>query len=211
MLETLSSRPRLFVKQTFELGELFGFETRNKYRICDENGRDIAYAAEQQKGFFGFLARQFLGHWRSFAIHFFGVDRREFMIAEHPFRWYFQTLQVRTIEGRPLGAIERRFAIFSKRFDVKDGQGRLIMEVSSPFWRIWTFPFKRQGRELARVAKKWSGFGYELLTDRDNFMVEYGDPSLNNDERALIMAAAVYIDLMFFEQKGSGSHLSLGN
>lgn len=201
MLEQLNSTKALFVRQSFELAEIFSFETRNKYRIRDEQGRDVAFAAEQQKSFFGFLMRQFLGHWRSFDIHFFNLQRQEFMIAHHPFRWFFQRLDVYEAGGRHLGAVERYFSLLSKHFKIHDAQGRVLLEVYSPIWKIWTFPFRRQGRELARISKKWSGLGYEMFTDRDNFLVEYSDPALTQDERALVLASAIYIDLLFFERK----------
>jgi uncharacterized protein YxjI len=209
MIDNLKSVSRLFVKQSFEIAEIFSFETRNKYRILSETGHDIAFAAEQQKGFLGILLRQFLGHWRKFDIHFFTPDRREFMIAEHPFRWFFQRLELREVTGRPIGMIERRFSIFTKSFEVRDSQQRVVLEVSSPIWRLWTFPFRRHGRDVARIAKKWSGIGYEVFTDKDNFLVEYLDPALSTDERALVLAAAIYIDLMFFENKGSGGVVDL--
>ncbi len=202
MLSSLMSVKALFVKQSFELAEIFSFETRNKYRICDESGNQVAFAAEQQKGLLGFFLRQFLGHWRSFDIHFFTNDRREFMIAKHPFRWFFQRLEVYEPNGRFIGVVERYFSILTKYFKVHDAQGRILFEVSSPFWRIWTFPFTRRDREMARISKKWSGIGYEIFTDKDNFLVEYLDATLSEDERALVLAAAIYVDLMFFEAKG---------
>ena len=82
--------------------------------------------------------------------------------------------------------------------------GRVLMEVKSPIWRIWTFPFKQHGRERAKILKKWSGIGYELFTDKDTFLVEFLDPTLSVDERALVLAASLYVDLMFFENKGGG-------
>jgi hypothetical protein len=45
---------RLMVRQRFEAAELFGFESRNKYDIVSESGAQVAFAAEQQKGFMGF-------------------------------------------------------------------------------------------------------------------------------------------------------------
>lgn len=209
MLNTIKNHQKIFVKQSFELAEIFDFETRNKYRICDEAGRDIAFAAEQQKGFLGFLFRQFFGHWRSFEIHFYDVDRKEFMIARHPFRWFFQRIDLFGIEGRQIGSIERRFSILAKRFEVQDPHGRVLLEVSSPIWRIWTFPFMHGGREVSRISKKWTGLGYELFTDKDTFLVEYNDPALSQEERALVLTAAIYVDLMFFEKKGSGGGINL--
>ena len=46
MLPTLAGQSRMYVQQVFEMAELFGFETRNKYRIRDENSRDLLFAAE---------------------------------------------------------------------------------------------------------------------------------------------------------------------
>lgn len=209
MHPTINDHQKLFVKQVFEIAEIIGFETRNKYRVCDEGGRDLMYAAEQQKGFLGILMRQFFGHWRSFDIHFFDMNRQQVMTGTHPFRWFFQCLEVRTRDGRFIGKIERRWGIFNKKFDVHDAMGRIVLEVSSPFWRIWTFPFKRGPNERARVSKKWSGLGYELFTDRDTFLVEFLDRNLMMEERSLILAAAIYIDLMYFEKKGDGGGISI--
>ena len=203
MVVSLRHHQRLIVRQRRELAELFGFETRNKYEIASESGGALAFAAEQQKGIAGFLSRQFLGHWRSFQIKFFSPDKQEFLTARHPFRWFFQRLEVIDAGGRLLGAIQRRFSILTKRFDVEDANGRVIMQVASPFWRLWTFPFVSisSGREVARVSKRWAGVLNEVFTDKDNFAVELLDPGLGDAERALVLAAAIYIDLQYFERK----------
>ena len=203
---SLGQHRQVFVRQRFELGEMFGFESRNKYEVVGEGGAQVAFAAEQQKGFFGFLFRQSLGHWRSFDILFFTPDRVRFMTARHPFRWFFQRLEVYDEAGALVGAIQRRFSILTKRFDVQDANGNVIMEVSSPFWRLWTFPFVSRGTEVACVRKKWSGLLAEAFTDKDNFQVDFGTGALGENERRLILAAALYIDLMYFEKKASSGN-----
>ncbi len=197
----LAPHRRLFVRQVRELVELLGFETRNKYQVSDEREQAVAYVAELQKGALGFLLRQFLGHWRTFEIHFFTPDRVPCMKAVHPFRFFFQRLEVSDIGGRKLGAVQQRWALFSKRFDVENAMGQVVLEMSSPLWKPWTFPFSRGGREMASVKKKWSGVFAEIFTDKDNFMIEFGDPRLTEDERKLILASAVFVDLRYFEAK----------
>ena len=192
---------QLFVRQRHELGEWIGFETRNKYEIVDEAGRAVAFAAEQHKGILGFLLRQLLGHWRRFEIHFFSTDRQPFLVARHPFRFLFQRLEVFDSGGALIGALQQRFAILTKRFDVEDSTGQVVMEVASPFWRIWTFPFTYRGIQRAVVSKKWSGILSEALTDRDNFLVQFDDAGLSEEERRLLLGAAVFIDLQYFERK----------
>ncbi len=200
MLGIVQRSSELMIVQRRELAELFGFETRNKYSI-EVGGAAFAFAAEQGKGGLAFLARMFLGHWRTFEIHFFDDARQLVMRAVHPYRLFFQRLEVSAADGRLIGVIQQRWSFFSKRFDVTDPSGRLLLSVASPLWRPWTFAFERDGRELARVEKKWSGMLQEVFTDAERFRVAFDSPELSLDERALVLAAGLFIDLQYFERK----------
>lgn len=197
----LTAARSLIVRQRREILELMGFETRNKYSIESESGEALGFAAEQQKGILGIILRQVLGHWRSFEIHIFDQNRQLVYIAHHPFRFLFQRLELRDALGRPYGAIQGRFSILSKRFSVEDSHGREIMQVASPIFRLWTFDFVRAGHMLASIKKRWSGLLKEIFTDSDNFLIELPGPDLTAQEKALILAAGVFIDLMYFEHK----------
>lgn len=202
----LSEHSQLFVHQVREVAELFGFETRNKYQISAGEGAQrvpIAFAAEQGKGFFGFLFRQYLGHWRKFDIHIMTPDRQTVLIAHHPFRWIFERVEVRDQQGKTLGAIQKRFSIFTKRFDLQNERGVTIMEVASPLLKFWTFGFIQQGQEVASVHKKWSGLFNEAFTDKDVFLVSFKPGRLTPAERLLVMTSSIFIDLLYFERKAN--------
>ena len=202
LAEDLVQQQALLVTQKRELVELIGFETRNQYAItAGDGGSILAYAAEQQSGALGFFVRQFLGHWRTFNISISASGWDPALVAHHPFRWFFQRLEVSTAEGRPLGVLQQRFSLLTKRFDVEDAAGTVRLTVSSPLWRIWTFPFMKGGRQMAVVTKKWTGLLSEAFTDKDHFRVEYQDRRLTAEERQLILAAALFIDLQYFESK----------
>ena len=207
-LAPLAQYPALVLRQRKELVELFGYESRNKYEVLDPHGTVILYAAEQGKGLGAMFARQLFGHWRSYEIHVFDSARNVLLRAVHPFRWFFQRLEVFDGSGRFLGALQQRWAFFSKRFDVEDASGRVLLQVSSPPWRPWAFPFERAGQRGASVVKKWSGALTELFTDADSFRIEYEQPGLSPDERALLLCAGVFIDMQYFEAKAqtSSSH-----
>ena len=195
--------PNVFIRQKREIAEVFGIETRNKYSIETTQGQQIAFAAEQRTGFFGFLFRQSLGHWRRYSIHVFDNAGQIQWIAHHPFRFYYQRVDVRDPEGRPMGSIERRFEIFGKRFVMLDTAGNELMNVHSPLWTIWTFRFKRNGEELAIVTKKWGGIIKEAFLDADSFLLQFNSTSLTEVERVLLVTAALFIDLRYFEKKAS--------
>ena len=196
----LRQHPSLKIQQRFELAEFFGFETRNKYSIEDEQGFQVAFAAEQQKGFLGHLFRYFLGHWRKFDILVFGRDRQPKLRLHHPFRWFFQRLEVFTSEGAKVGALQQRFAILSKKFDFEDANGMTVLKMRSPFWRFWTFPISRSGFEVARIEKSWTGLFAEALTDKDRFKIKWST-EITDDELLLVLAAGLFIDLQYFERK----------
>ena len=192
---------KIFVHQVHELAEWVGFESRNKYQILDENKSLVGFAAEQQKGFWGFMNRQAFGHWRTFDIHFFTASRNLALVAHHPFRWFLSRLEIRDHTGGPQGAIQQRFSLFSKKFVVETHSGSVILEVSSPLWKPWSFTFNRKGVKAAELRKKWAGLLSEALTDKDNFEIEFYDSNLSPSERNLLMASSVFVDLLFFERK----------
>lgn len=190
------------LSQRRELGEVvFGLETRNKYEVQDGDGRAIGFAAEQGKGFFGFLLRSWLGHWRVFDILLFDLQRQVVARAHHPFRFFFQRLEVYDATGAFVGALQQRWAFFTKRFDVEDANGNVLLEMRSGFFRIWAFPFFRGGLEVAKVEKRWGGAVRELFTDADTFRVAFGQAGLSAKERLLLVAAGLFIDLQYFERQ----------
>lgn len=202
--QILLGEQTVIIKQRKELFELVGFETRNKYSILRSDQSEIGFAAEQQKGIVGLLLRQMFGHWRSFTLHLFDNQRQPVVIANHPFRFLFPKLEATDPSGRVLGSIQYRFSILHKHFDILDNLNRVIFSVRSPIWRIWTFTICRgedgKNNECAQIKKVWGGILREGFTDADTFELSYNS-SVTGPERILLLIAALYVDLIYFERK----------
>lgn len=195
----LDTATELHIVQRKELGEvLLGFEGRNKYEIREPSGIVVGFAAEQSTGIVGAIARAFLRHWRTFDIHIFDSMRSLVMRAHHPFRIFFQRLEIYDSHNQFLGALQQRWAFFTKRFDVEDSQGQVVLEMRSGLFKIWTFPFFRGEQEIARIEKKWSGTLTEIFTDADRFRLVIPGRATPN-ERRLLLASALFVDLQYFE------------
>ena len=54
---------------------------------------------------------------------------------------------------------------------------------------------------LARVEKNWSGMLRDAFTDAVRFRVVCHSHQRGLDERSLVLASAIFIDLQYFEQK----------
>jgi len=202
-LHTLSQASAIYVKQKFELAEIFGFETRNRYQIQTDEGEQFGYCAEPKLGFLDAIMRHFLGHWRVFNIVGTDMANQQVFRAHHPFRWFFQRLDVFGAGDIAVGSLQQRFAWLNKKFEFLDTRGRVVMTMTSPFWKVWTFPIKKGEREVSVIEKKWTGFSKELFTDADNFRVRFTDLKLTADEKLLLLAGAVFVDLLYFETKAS--------
>lgn len=198
-LPDLSRSDEYFVRQRRELAELFGFETRNKYEVLVGDER-LALIGERGHGLGAAFGRQLLGHWRRFELAMIAPDGTPLLEAVHPFKVLFQELHVKSPDGRELGVLDQRFGLLRKRFDVRFADGRNA-EVASPLWTPWTFKITREGTEIARIEKKWSGLLKEAFTDADNFRVVFAPGMLGNAERAVVLLAAVFVDLIYFEKK----------
>jgi hypothetical protein len=197
----LAGSGSIAINQKFEIAAILGFEQRNRYLIKTEDDRLIGYCAEAKLGFGDVMLRQFLGHWRTFDIIGTDIHDRKVFRAHHPFRWFFNRLDIYGAGDRLVGSLEQRFAWFDRKFDFLDSQNRVIMTMTSPFWRFWHFPVLRGSKSVALIAKKWSGLGKEMFTDADNFKVTFIERSLTAEDKLLLLTGAVFVDILYFETK----------
>ena len=64
--------------------------------------------------------------------------------------------------------------------------------------------------QTATISKKWGGALREVFSDADTFRIEFGTASWTEEQRAVLLAAAISIDFDFFENnQGSGGIASL--
>ncbi|MEZ4846862.1 MAG: phospholipid scramblase-related protein [Bdellovibrionota bacterium] len=173
-----------------------GISTKSK----NQDNQPVMFCAEMQKGFLGFIMRMFLGHWRTFELHFFNMQRQLLFKANHPFRFIFQRLDVHDAHGKPIGSIEWKWGIFKKRFAIYDFESKKHLQIESGFLSFWTFPILDQGKEVAKVQKKWSGGLKEVFTDADNFRLDM-QSDFSENQQQLLLALAIFIDLQYFERK----------
>jgi len=197
------SRDKLVVKQLESTAEmLFNVESTNAYRILTTGNQEVGFAAEMKTGLMGTLARNFWGSRRSFnmrvRIHDLGPD----LWIKREFDFILSRLIVS--EGQdPIGEVKQRFAFFSRRYDLTPFHNGHPLRIHGPVFKPWTFLIKRGERELGSVKKKWGGLLREGFTREDTFMLSFDDQSLTPNERKLILAASIAIDLDYFERRSN--------
>jgi len=196
---------RLSVRQRKRWLEILtSLDAKNVYVVYDESGSPVFEVKEQGSGIGSIFKRIFMGAYRPFTSHVQDLSgQQHVMVIQRPFRFIFHRIDVHDAQGTKIGAIQRRWTWFRRKYDVEGPDGAVIAHLFGPILRPWTFEVQLPGSavEMGVVQKKWSGLLKEAFTEADNFWVEMDripDPQL----RALLFAATVLIDIVHFERKG---------
>lgn len=210
--DLIGGHGRLLVKQVKEWGEIvLGFESANRYEIFDDAGEPVGFAAEEAGGLGRLLARNFFGALRSCRLHIYDRGNQEIARGDKPFRFYFHRMDVYE-GGEKLGAIRRKFSILHRRFIIEDASGEDLLEIKSPFLRIWTFKLLLDDREVGRISKRWGGMLKEMFSDADIFGIEFSHEKLPLEIKKLLVLATFLIDFVCFENnQGRGGLVSWGD
>jgi len=198
-MEQLQALDSLAVKQIKEMGEILtGFETRNRYSVINSDGSEL-YFAEEVGG--SFLTRTFLKAARPFTMTLSDSGKKTVLTLKRPFRWFFYELSVYSSEGTLLGTIKRQFDLLRRVYSIMDVQGQEIFQLFGPILHPWTFRIMKQGEELGKITKKWSGLLKESFTDADNFGVIF-PAGIEVSQKAVLLGAVFLIDFAHFENTG---------
>ena len=201
----LTQYQELVVRQEVEHLEVFtGFETANRYSVSTPDGDQLLYAYEES----GWLGRQFLRNHRPLTLHVMDSEQRPLLRASRSFFWFLSHLHVSDGADRPVGSLRRRFAVLNRRFVLEDSSGQALAEIQGKLLRPNTFTINRDGSEVARVTKQWSGVVREAFSDADTFRIQQDTQRVDHDLSLLVLATAFAIDFDFFES--GGSSFSLG-
>jgi len=188
------------VRQKRELAEIFtGWETRNRYEIDDASGQPLFFAGETGGGIGAFFLRQWFGSKRPFTIEVKDHAGTTVLTVKRPWRWFFARAEIFDATGRLLGAIQQKFSILTRHFEVEGPTGAVGAELVGPFFKPWTFEVRVRGQTVGKITKKWSGLLKEAFTDADNFGMELG-PGVDDRLRPLLLGATFLIDFAYFEK-----------
>jgi Scramblase len=199
-MDELAAAQALLITQQKEMVEIFtNFETKNRYIVTDENGRQVYLAAEEGTGL---LSRNLLKSARPWTIHVVRPDGTKVLAITRPWRWFFHEVAIHDAEGRFLGTVQRRWSWLRRLYSVCDDVGDEVCELFGPILHPWTFQIRAGGMDVGAIRKKWSGLLTEAYTKADNFGIQFppdADPSL----KAVLLGAVFLIDFCHFEKSNN--------
>jgi len=212
-LTELLTGPRLRVRQFREALQIIaGWDQANQYEVCSAEGRPIFYAQEQ-RGLLTALLRNFNPfHQRHLECITLGGNVA--MTVDFPLTLLLRRGDVRAWDGRAMGKIQERFSLLRTWIDIQTPAGVTQLTIVGPIlklfsFRDWVFEVKQGEKVVGRLKKHWAGFFAETFSNADEFSIEFEDGFTDGRQRQLLVAVALTLDLVQFEQKSSRGKGSL--
>lgn len=177
------------------------FKAANAFDVFDpETGELLLECREERLGMFTKLLR-FSDYKRMtpFHIDVRTADGEDVLSVKRGVSLMRSSVQVLNDHDEVVGGFKQAFFSIGGKFAVLGADGQPLCTLKGKFTG-WDFKFERNGRQLARVTKKWSGLGKELFTSADNYVLSIDEAvPPDNAIRTLIFAAVMCIDLVLKE------------
>lgn len=177
------------------------FKAANNYDILDPETQEIVLLCREEKlGFFTKIFR-FTDYKRMTPFNVFikSAEGEKVLSIKRGVSFFVSKVEVFDESDRLVGLFKQKFFSFGGRFNVLDADENIVCTLKGK-WTSWDFRFEREGVELAKVTKKWAGFGKELFTTADNYMLEIKEEvKPDHPIRILIIAAVMCIDMVLKE------------
>ncbi|ELR68997.1 hypothetical protein C900_05555 [Fulvivirga imtechensis AK7] len=189
-------------KNLFLVKEHVGmFKAANNYDIYDPETQDvIMHCREERLGFFTKMLR-FTDYKRMtpFHVEIKTPSGEKVLSVKRGVSFFLSSVEVFDGNEKLIGKFKQKFFSIGGKFNVLDANETHLCTLKGK-WTSWDFKFVKDDIEMAHVSKKWAGFGKELFTTADNYMLKIDDQiPADNGIRILIMAAVMCIDMVLKE------------
>lgn len=179
------------------------FKAANNFDIYDpETNQMIMECREDNLSFFVKLMRFSNDYKRMtpFDIEIRTPDGEPVCSVKRGWTFFRSEVSVFDEDNERIGGFRQHILSIGGAFTVIDSEGKDICTLKGK-WTGWDFRFVTpSGTEFAHVTKKWAGFGKELFTSADNYILEINEAvPPDNSIRQLILAAVMCIDMVLKE------------
>lgn len=198
----ISLFPKFFEGNEFFIDEkvnMFKFE--NEYKIYDEFG--LPKGSIKQKISLGQKVLRLL---ISKAIQPFKLeitDTEGQVLATISRGWTIFMSKITVFDGseNKIGAVQQKFKLLKPRFIIFDANDNQIAEINGD-WKAWNFNITNpNGGGIGVISKKWAGAMKEIFTSADKYNVSILPAVLEDQNKIVIVSAAITIDMVLKESK----------
>ena len=115
--------------------------------------------------------------------------------------FFMSKITIKDGSGNPIGAIQQKFAFLKPTFKILDVNGVVVAQITGD-WKAWNFVIKDASEnEIGIITKKWAGALKEIFTTADKYNVSLDKNYDSEENKVVILASAITIDMVLKEIK----------
>lgn len=115
--------------------------------------------------------------------------------------FWMSKITIKDPEGVVIGTIKQKFKFFKPTFSIFNAQETLIAQITGD-WKAWNFIIKDATEApIGSISKKWAGALQEIFTSADKYNVSIHPNYAEKDNKIVILAGAITIDMVLKESK----------
>lgn len=216
-LEYLTTLDQVVIKQQIELLEAFtGWEQNNKYKIMNNQGQQVYFAAEDTD----MCMRQCCGPQRSFVIHITDNMGQELIRLTREFKccagncWCANSdacaheVQIESPVGQVIGFVRQECSAWAPNFSIRDAQHNIVLRIHGPCCVLnmpccedqFNVSSADDTQDVGQISKQ-RGI-QEFFVDANTFGATFPQ-NLDVKMKANLLGAVFLIDFMYFERSGN--------
>nr|KAJ3419446.1 hypothetical protein HK105_006947 [Polyrhizophydium stewartii] len=203
------AHPALVITRQLEMmNVLIGYEQANKYAIKDPAGNDVGFIAEEETSISGTVLRQLMRTRRAFKAVVLDRNGAVVLKIDRPVKWLLNsTITIRDGDDNIIGEAKQVWHLWRRKYDLFLGKRQFAI-IDGGFW-AWDFELRDESDGLlGSVNRNFVGFAREIFTDTGQYAVHMDSTPnlarpLSLDERAVMLATAISIDIDYFSRHSS--------
>ncbi|MGL4632049.1 MAG: LURP-one-related/scramblase family protein [Leadbetterella sp.] len=194
--------PKFFEGNEFFIDEkvnMFKFE--NEYKVFDEFGLQKGSIKQKITAGQKFLRLIISKAVQPFKLEITDADSIPLATITRGWTFWMSKIAVTDESGNQIGSIQQKFQFLKPKFIIQDGNGNQIAEIKGD-WKAWNFTITDpSGGQIGVISKKWAGAMKEIFTSADKYNVSILPAVLEDQNKIVIVSAAITIDMVLKESK----------
>lgn len=209
----LKNSALLVSRQLELLNIVLGWEQANQYVLKNPKGEAVGYLLED-KGILSTISRQLLHTRRPFNALVTDLQGNAVLKISRPVQLFLNSsIKVERGDGVEIGRVDSDWHLLRRRYNLFVGsEKRMRIDEATLSWDF-NATSADDGQNLGLINRNWSGFVTEIFTDKGQYVVHFDATpnqkrSLSLEERAVLLACAITIDIDYFSRHSSSHHSS---
>jgi len=195
-------RTNFFDSNSYFIDEKVNFlKFENSYQVYNNKGDKIGAVRQKLTFKQKMLRLLFKKQMLPFLLDIVNINNELVASVSRGWTFFMSRITIQDAHGSKIGTIQQKFKVFKPTFKIFNSSEILIAEINGD-WKAWNFIITDASNvQIGTISKKWAGAMQEIFTSADKYNVTFDSNYSNKENKVVILAGAITIDMVLKEFK----------